>query len=530
MANAIHRCVMMVVFLFAGVTYAQAVGFVRPLTELNEPVDALPKSISLQIFPGEFETVVVGNSETTVADADGLEVEEFRLYTIRYGDIAKVSAETLNGYPPAVRGVLLNVPFYMAPKGMKCESLSSLSAIRIHVPRETPPGKRLVALQSGGLSVEVEVLPFQLPRAGIAFGMYWDCGRYPQEYLERDWTRILEDMRDHGQTSVTAYGRDAAGEPVFLADGAFNPDPRNRLARHIQIGLDVGLLSSDIPVMMLSTDVDAKQAVSLKAHAAKHGWPEIFLYSHDEPPRDAEAELGMAKSHAEFNALGFRDITAIAPESAWVMGEHLDVWVVHLDVTSALVEYARRLGAEVWTYNCMQRGTNPRFHRHYAGLYTWARKLKGNFLWAYVHTAESQVKPDGTWAPNITFEYVLPTPEGPIPTVGWEGRRDGIVDYRVMTLLEHELFSNPKHPAAPGIATWLHDIRVRASTDPWDGYVQHLMANNSPPWWRSYPWDHPDVVTPPGFEADDYDAIRRQAVAYILKLREAPANGSGADQ
>lgn len=516
MANTIRSCVIVVVFLLAGGTYAQAAGFVRPLTELNEPVGALPKSISVQIFPGEFETVVVGNSETTVADAGGLEVEEFRLYTMRYGDIAKAPGEALNGYPPAVCGVLLNVPFYMVPKGMKCESLSSLAAIRIHVPRETPPGKRLVELKSGGLSVEVEVLPFELPRAEIAFGMYWDCGRYPQEYLEGDWTRILEDMRDHGQTSVTAYDRDAAGEPVFLANGDFNPDPRNRLSRHIQIGLDVGLLSSDIPVMMLSTDVDAKQAVSLKAHAADHGWPEIFLYSRDEPPRDAEAE--MAKWHAEFNALGFRDITAlIGSGSAWVMGEHLNVWVVHMRITSALMEYARRSGAEVWTYDCIHRGTNPRYHRHYAGLHTWAMKLKGNFLWAYVHTAKSLVKPDGTWAPNITFEYVLPTPEGPIPTVGWEGRRDGIVDYRVMTLLEHELFGNPKHPAAPRIAEWLHDIRVRASTYAW--------------FRQTNPWDHRDLVTPPGFEAGDYDAIRRQAVAYILELRKAPASsGPGADQ
>ena len=38
-----------------------------------------------------------------------------------------------------------------------------------------------------------------------------------------------------------------------------------------------------------------------------------------------------------------------------------------------------------------------------------------------------------------------------------------------------------------------------------------------------------DVATPSGFEASEYDAIRRQAVSYILELRgwEATASATG---
>ena len=177
----------------------------------------------------------------------------------------------------------------------------------------------------------------------------------------------------------------------MLPNGKFNPNPENVLTRHIQLGLDLGLLSSDIPVMVLSFGFDendpklaSEQVASLKAHAKEHGWPELLIYSQDEPALSAAPMV--AKYHARIKALGFRDITALfSPRSAWVMGEHLDIWVVHIRVTSALQEYARQLGAEVWTYNCEQRGTNPRFQRHYAGLYTWATRLKGNFLWAYVH-------------------------------------------------------------------------------------------------------------------------------------------------
>ena len=301
---------------------------------------------------------------------------------------------------------------------------------------------------------------------------------------------------------------------MFLPDGSFNPSPQNSLTRHVQIGLDVGLLSSDIPVMLLLFGFDedpkmaAKQVANLKAKAKEQGWPELLIYSVDEPSPESEPQV--AKFHANVKELGFRDITAIDDRSAWLMGKYLDIWVVHIHVTSALQEYARRLGAEVWTYNCIARGTNPRFHRHYAGLYTWATRLKGNFIWAYVHYLDSLVKPDGTWAPRRMWEYVLPTPEGPIPTVGWEGRRDGIVDYRVMRLLEETLLKNPAHPRTPEIATWLDDLRRRASANPWHGY--------STP--TSYRWDHPDTVEPVGFEAGDYDAIRRQAIAYILELRK----------
>jgi hypothetical protein len=470
--------------------------FVRPLTELNEPVFSWPeKTISVDICPGEFETVVVANADAKVKDTDGLEVEEFGIYAMRN----------------EVDGVSKDVPFYLVPRDMPCDNLSSLSAIRIHVPRGTPPGKRLVKLKSGDLSVEVQILPFELPRADIPFGMYWDCARYPQQYLQQHWKQILEDMRDHGQTSFTVYGRPEGGESMFLPDGSFNPSPQNFLTRHVQIGLDVGLLSNDIPVMMLSFGFDedpkvaAKQADKLKAKAKEKGWPELLFYSVDEPNPAARPQV--AKFHARMRELGFRVITAVVPSAtAWIMGEYLDIWVVHIDVTSALQEYARRRGAEVWTYNCVARGTNPRFQRHYAGLYTWATKLEGNFLWAYVHYPESMVKPDGTWAPRRMWEYILPTPKGPIPTVGWEGRRDGIVDYRVIRLLEEKLLSNPTHPQTPEVATWLDDLRHRALANPWGG-------RSSP---ASGRWNHPDTVEPPGFEAGDYDAIRRKAIAYIL--------------
>ena len=56
-------CVTGICLLTATATYAQPIPFVRPLTEISEPVDvsrtAPPKSISVQMFPGEFETVVI---------------------------------------------------------------------------------------------------------------------------------------------------------------------------------------------------------------------------------------------------------------------------------------------------------------------------------------------------------------------------------------------------------------------------------------------------------------------------------------
>jgi len=158
----------------------------------------------------------------------------------------------------------------------------------------------------------------------------------------------------------------------------------------------------------------------------------------------------------------------------------------------------------MWTYDCRHRGTNPTFNRFYPGLYTWALGLKGNFLWCYTENY--------AWEGDrfATFCYVLPSLGGPISSVGWEERREGIEDYRTLTLLETCIAEKPDDPAAKEARAWLDGLRKRVDWNTW---------HSEPP--MRYGWDAPDLYSQcPNFAPAEFNAIRAKAHEYIIALQK----------
>ena len=115
-------------------------------------------------------------------------------------------------------------------------------------------------------------------------------------------------------------------------------------------------------------------------------------------------------------------------------------------------------------YDCNMRGTNPNMQRYYSGLYTWAVGTKGCYRWAYVHDKKSCVQPDGRLNALLHHEYVLPSPDGPVPTVGWEGAGEGILDYRILRALENKVAAGGGQALTAEAALWL--VLLKYSVDP----------------------------------------------------------------
>ena len=159
-------------------------------------------------------------------------------------------------------------------------------------------------------------------------------------------------------------------------------------------------------------------------------------------------------------------------------------------------------------YHCGVRGTNPKLQRYYWGLFTWAVGAEGCFAWAYTHQKESCVRPDGTWNHLYTNEFVLPSPDGPIPTVGWEGIREGILDYRILRALERKVIDaagNLEKKEQTAIAAlWLSRLKHRV--DP-RFYGDFKWVDTD------YFWDRPDSYDP----EIDLTKIRAEAIALLEK-------------
>ena len=306
------------------------------------------------------------------------------------------------------------------------------------------------------LTIRVRRLVLAAPR--IAFGMWYEPSRLPKRLgswgiADETALKVFRDQAAHGQNSVSL---------VQVGDFSQLP-PRSRLVKDVELARRAGLLHADIPCHMESGNIEANdthdRALSMpqiRAAAAwlqrqhrEHGWPEMKGYGWDEPPYPAPGmgAPGIRPRYVPLRDVPIRITTAMDSKGAYGHGDLFDVWMVMGgEITPAMRAEAARLGAEAWTYSfrIWREDFRPLRQRYYAGLYTWAHRLGGNYVWAYAHGHHSHA-----W-----FE---PGSDEPMPTTGWEARRDGVNDYRYLQMLEDLTTAQPEHAAA----AWLAALRER---------------------------------------------------------------------
>lgn len=385
--------------------------------------------------------------------------------------------------------------------------------INVQVPKGTAPGSYKIDLnlivhqvKQVPIQATVNVLPFELPAADIAYGMYFrwagpkDDARYrTPELMKMYW----EDMARHGMTSVSLYQYTASG--TFMdAQGNVKPLDNHEDVKILEQMKQIGLVHQNIPIMILSSNLSEypEAAKVVAEELKKRGLPELLVYGRDEPPVDDEARK-------QFEAMipvrkYMRNTTAITDYAAAAYADLLDVWVLNGGrVTPEIRKLGAQKGKELWTYDCNHRGRgNSARARFYAGLYTWALNLKGNFHWCYTEGY--------TWEGdrNAIFNFVLPSDSGPVPSVSWEARREGVEDYRTLRLLENRIAANPESATAGEASQWLLKLRSRVDWNLIKGMPKSV-----------YPWDGAEVFPMcPDFDPAEFPGIRAKAQEYIVKL------------
>lgn len=378
--------------------------------------------------------------------------------------------------------------------------------ITVHAAADATPGEHTgsITISVDGkpdttLNLTVEVLPIVLPKPDIVYGMYY----YRTNALLNDEDYVVKTYHDqaaHGMNSSTFYVQ----EPIRYEDGRliFPPLYEERL----NDWLEHGLIRPDVPIMLndyqlvnwssghINDNLSAEQKMDVARHYAAYtraqGFPEFIAYVRDEPSLDQPDSYfpwitGWKKS-------SMRTISAMSGEASAGFGHLHDVWVVHTgQITRETVREAWRQGSEVWSYTFAMGAYNVHSNRYMAGLYTWALGLRGNFHWAYFHNDH----------------FVILEKEGPDPLMSWEGRREGIDDYRYLMLLETLVDrSSPDNTTASQARAWLD--KLRAGVD-----LQFFHGLES--WVRV---DGPFCYPAPDLELKDYDRIRAKAADYGMQL------------
>ena len=371
------------------------------------------------------------------------------------------------------------------------------------------------------LDLAVNVRPFQLAAARIPFGMYYK-GASSDHY---------RDMAAHSQNSVTFY---AAGDFSQLP-----PKNSGMVENRLTLARDAGLTHSCIPCLILQHNILAEQdnekidsPYSLSAAQRKaavdwlnsqrrtHGWPELILAGNDEP---AVPSPGLRETYGPLRSLPIRLGTALSSMGAiYEYGDLHDAWLVHDGyVTPELQAEAERLGADIWTYTyrMWRHHYKPLPQRYYAGLYTWALKLRGNYVWAYQY--------------NYTWPDSDERGQASLTSTGWEIRREGVDDYRHLQMVEDAVEANPSRPLAIEAAVWLETLRARIISKP-DIRPPDHATKGAKHWWPED--DHVlgfapalnrinavTAVSGRPFDTEDFEAIRDTAANYIQKLGPASA-------
>jgi len=298
--------------------------------------------------------------------------------------------------------------------------------------------------------IHVTVWPFQLlTPPEMCWGYYYDVNRLPDNRRTLAYQKsIFRNLAEYGVNNVTIYGG-------ISPDGALDACDRGYLpfAPTINDALAAGAMTPGIPVMTLGSAIMTN---AVAAAATKHNWPPLLMYAYDEPDdeeRIAVARKGLTqikKDHPEV-----KTVTAISERGLEALGDLYDAWVIGAgSIGSPVVSKGRDQGKLIWMYDCGNRVCDLVFNRYFAGIFSWKTEVTGNWLWGLVdvqfehrtkrpmaevlqHDSEAlwrmyHANPDDF---NFTFNYIWPAAEGPVPSVGHIGRREGIDDYKYVYTL-----------------------------------------------------------------------------------------------
>ena len=462
-------------------------------------LNALDRPVSCSLAGGEFESIQIG----VRASARGLT-------NVRLSLVTDLEATVYRRMEPDFELRWLNVYTHhqpLPPESMLLRSalIESIDAdesanfwITFHADDETAPGLHIgsIRIQPEGetptnIELQIRVRPFSLQRPRIAFGLYHCSYGYPDFARQpSQLEQVFQGMVDHGETAV-----------AFYWGGDFSHVPPKGLLTDVMLPLaaKVGLVHPDIPSLILQGNLDGitteerqKALAWLRGKQVEEGWPELVNYGWDEPAYPKE---GLREKYAPLRTDPLRTGTALNAVGAYAYGDVHDVWILHdNEGTPELLAEAERTGAELWTYSyrIWRRGYSPLRQRFYAGIYTWARRFRGNMIWAYF---------DGRIHGQVWFPDEM---SGPMPVVGWEGRREGIDDYRYIQMLEDAISAQPRSQVAIEAGAWLNALRVRAiRIDPLE------------------------IMPGKPISIPDYEEIREKAAAYIQELGVRPEAAAG---
>jgi hypothetical protein len=360
-------------------------------------------------------------------------------------------------------------PIVEAPKGQ-----SRQLWLTIHVPPDAQPGeyRGSVTIHAGGapdatMPLRLEVLPIRLAEPkGIGLGMYdWPP---KDETKEAPCETKFRDMREHGMTMVglcsNVVGKfdlvDGRGRVAFDGTSGFE----KALDAYKGAGFSepvVWLMGADVKKWALKQgplESDAFAAAykgvieSVFAEGKRRDWPETIIQPEDEvfgdPKRfepcfrclklvkeipGARTEMDGPNTNLERAKLTYPFTDLLVPAyGPLIYGQR----VYERQEWREIMAQAHKDQKLIYYYNFDTTGWHPESMRFAFGFYIFATGADGIIEWAYAGSGPSAYDDFKGKTGTTTFFYPKTDDEQGGPSIGWEGVREGVDDFRYVYTLQ----------------------------------------------------------------------------------------------
>jgi len=334
--------------------------------------------------------------------------------------------------------------------------------VTIQADKKLPPGPYAGSLQvvSGDKVIAetelvVDVLDLALPPPEISFFMYHAEYYFLPEHITPALNRAYyDDMVEHGMTTVTIYiSPNVDGERIdFSKNYIILPSKHPELAewgydQAVPALLESGLCAGGQPPILLFNKQEGPGSEDAFSETILRGmldtwssraWPQPLLYLFDEPSTQERIDQALPVLK-KIKAWGLPVRTTTAGLDMPALGSLYDVWIqAESEINRETFDQAREHGAEIWTYNCTVPYVNAAFDRALYGFWAYRSGVRGVGRWAYHDNRKGYIDDEGVRQGPVggRLSHIIPSSRGPVPTVAWEAVREGVDDYRLMTLFD----------------------------------------------------------------------------------------------
>ncbi len=341
--------------------------------------------------------------------------------------------------------------------------------LTVHVPPQAKPGTYYGAIEiqadlylRKSLDIEVEVLPFTLSAPNLYYSIFYDGDLIKEgepitlarrERTEKRMLQELKDMREHGIIN-----------PVVTQ---FKWDPKT-LLRILRLRKEAGFSNKTIFYVTwpgFKKDGDYLHRVEEHANNAvellkNNGVKEVYFYGFDELK---EPDLGRSKPfYQKFREVGARTFVAGEGNFFNSLYPYLDIAIIRgaqpQEKLRQAVKQAHDRGMKAWVYSFPQCGREePETYRRNFGLLLWKLGFDGscNYQASMNHPWDDFDHP--TFRDEI---MTYPTIDGLIPTIQWEGWREGIKDVRYLSTAINLSHKTSNKAARAEFLQWIDNMDV----------------------------------------------------------------------